>query len=347
MEETEITTCVTMKTSVPVVLKSLDAEVDKPDVGEAGGEQGSILLRQSGAHTMEDPQMTDFGTVVEMLEALQQRADPDLQQQVEKIIEALGRLQVEFSMQEGAYLVPPSCEPPTEPQIEIIGGVETDQFPDCCAVGDDEEYYCSGTLIAPTVVVTADHCHGVTRVFLSGSDVAVPEQGETIPVLQAFSHPVVDIQVLVLERVSKVAPRLISDSALIDGMTNATVVGFGHIDPQGMYGYGRKRRVEVPIMCLGCDDPDDPKRFGCLPGRELVAGHSGLMLDSCRGDSGGPLYIQGKDDRLYLLGVTSRGAREGFHVCGDGGIYVRVDLCLDWIQQVTGVQIVEPTPKTA
>jgi hypothetical protein len=23
--------------------------------------------------------------------------------------------------------------------------------------------------------------------------------------------------------------------------------------------------------------------------------------------------------------------------CGDGGIYVRLDLCLDWIQSVTGI----------
>jgi len=97
--------------------------------------------------------------------------------------------------------------------------------------------------------------------------------------------------------------------------------------------------VDVPIMSIDCGGAGDPKHYGCLPDRELVAGHSGLMLDSCNGDSGGPLYVQGADGQYYLLGATSRGARGGFHKCGDGGIYVRVDLCLDWIRKVTGAQI--------
>jgi secreted trypsin-like serine protease len=100
--------------------------------------------------------------------------------------------------------------------------------------------------------------------------------------------------------------------------------------------------VEVPITSLDCSDPHHPKRFGCLPGREIVAGQRGLRLDSCKGDSGGPLYIRKTKGEYSLLGATSRGARESFTTCGDGGIYVRVDLCLDWIREVTGVNIAGP-----
>jgi secreted trypsin-like serine protease len=71
----------------------------------------------------------------------------------------------------------------------------------------------------------------------------------------------------------------------------------------------------------------------------MVAGHRGLLLDSCRGDSGGPLYIRNTDGEYFLIGATSRGIRDSFTTCGDGGIYVRVDLCLDWIRNVTGVAI--------
>ena len=74
----------------------------------------------------------------------------------------------------------------------------------------------------------------------------------------------------------------------------------------------------------------------------MVAGHRGLRMDSCKGDSGGPLYIEDREGEYYLLGATSRGARDALTTCGDGGIYVRVDLCLDWIREVTGVEIGGP-----
>ncbi|MBW2172838.1 MAG: trypsin-like serine protease, partial [Deltaproteobacteria bacterium] len=57
---------------------------------------------------------------------------------------------------------------------------------------NDNGYYCSGTLITSSVVVTAGHCHGVTRVFLGGNNIAMPDGGETIAVLHEFSHPEVD-----------------------------------------------------------------------------------------------------------------------------------------------------------
>ena len=95
-------------------------------------------------------------------------------------------------------------------------------------------------------------------------------------------------------------------------------------------------------MSLGCESPADQARFGCRAGTEMVAGHRGLLRDSCRGDSGGPLYIQNPAGDFYLLGATSRGSRDGSHVCGDGGIYVRVDHFLDWIHEKTGVAIEGP-----
>jgi secreted trypsin-like serine protease len=71
----------------------------------------------------------------------------------------------------------------------------------------------------------------------------------------------------------------------------------------------------------------------------MVAGHQGLQRDTCKGDSGGPLYIHTGNDQYALLGVTSRGVRNGFTTCGDGGIYVRLDRCVDWIEQVTGIKL--------
>ncbi|MBC8115478.1 MAG: trypsin-like serine protease, partial [Candidatus Saccharimonas sp.] len=51
----------------------------------------------------------------------------------------------------------------------IVGGVDTDpgEFPDCVAVGSETGWCCTGTLVAPNVVVTAGHCDGgcASRVY--------------------------------------------------------------------------------------------------------------------------------------------------------------------------------------
>jgi secreted trypsin-like serine protease len=230
----------------------------------------------------------------------------------------------------------------------IVGGKRTKpaDFQDCCAVGNDQQYFCTGTLIAPNVVVTAKHCPQalpITRVFLKGVDISRPRRGEEVRVAEVFLHPdrKVDLAVLLLETDSTVTPRHVAQGAETEGATIATLVGFGTVDLGGTVGYGIKRQVKVPIKSLDCTGSGDAAKYGCRPDFEIVAGHRGLRKDSCRGDSGGPLYIPAPKSvgGYYLLGATSRGSLDSNNVCGDGGIYVRVDKFIDWIEEVTGVEI--------
>ncbi|MCD6032161.1 MAG: secreted trypsin-like serine protease [Thermomicrobiales bacterium] len=242
-------------------------------------------------------------------------------------------------------IVPPT---PTDDPDSIVGGSPTSDFPDCCAVGNDDGWFCTGTLIAPNLVVTAGHCHDdnddrlqITRVFLKGPNVANPASGEVFNVKENHAHPSADLRVLVLDvedRKPSVNYRKIAQGAEANAST-ATLVGFGTIDFDGSVGYGIKRRVDVPITSIDCSAAGDQSTFGCKPGIEMVAGQRGLALDSCRGDSGGPLYIRNVDDDVFLLGATSRGVSNAGVVCGDGGIYVRVDQFIDWITEKTGVSI--------
>jgi hypothetical protein len=234
----------------------------------------------------------------------------------------------------------------TDDPSSIVGGHPTIDFPDCCAVGDDASYYCTGTLIAPNVVVTAGHCEdetgkGPTRVFLGGVDVTQPDTGETIAVAGDFKHDEADLRVLVLDQDASVEPRHVARGSEVPAESEVSVrlAGFGTIDLGGRVGYGIKREVDVPLTSVGCDFPGDAEQFGCRPGTELVAGQRGLNRDSCRGDSGGPLYVQTRDGAYALLGATSRGVVRASNVCGDGGIYVRVDRFLDWISEKTGATI--------
>ena len=144
-----------------------------------------------------------------------------------------------------------------------------------------------------------------------------------------------------LKKPSTVTPRHIAQGPEVRA-EKATLAGFGRIDFNGTFGFGIKRKVEVPITSLGCSSNDDVNNFACRQGIEIVAGHRGLSKDSCRGDSGGPLYILGENGH-YLLGATSRGITgPNTRVCGDGGIYTRVDQFIDWITEKTGVAIEGP-----
>jgi Trypsin len=290
--------------------------------------------------------MPDYQRVFQLIEAARRQLD-----EVASEIETLRSRDaaVERALRpEGApggarrFFDPARVVPPTQTDDpdSIVGGVPTREFPDCCAVGNATQFYCTGTLIAPMLIVTARHCPDLKRAFLKGYDINDPAGGEIIEIGEEFAHEEADLRVLVLRQASSVAPRHIAQGAEVRGQ-RALLVGFGTIDFGGTVGYGVKRKVEVPITSIDCGGPGESNRYGCRQGKEMVAGHRGLDRDSCRGDSGGPLYILGAEGTYHLLGVTSRGLG-GPRVCGDGGIYVRVDQFLDWIRSKTGITIPGP-----
>jgi hypothetical protein len=285
--------------------------------------------------------MPDHQRVFQLLESARRQLD-DLALELEALRPQGAAVQRSLAGDARPIFDPATVIPPTQTDDpdSIVGGVPTMEFPDCCAVGNDTEYYCTGTLIAPTVIVTARHCPNLKRAFLKGHDTSDAAGGETIEVEREFAHDKEDLRVLVLRKPSSVAPRHIAQGAEVQGK-HALLVGFGTIDFEGTVGYGLKRKVEVPITSIDCGAPGESARYGCRVGTEIVAGHRGLSRDSCRGDSGGPLYILGAEGTYHLLGVTSRGVG-GPRTCGDGGIYVRVDQFVEWIRQQTGVTIPGP-----
>jgi secreted trypsin-like serine protease len=238
----------------------------------------------------------------------------------------------------------------TQGGTRVIGGaaVPKKTFLDCVAVGNDDQWGCTGTLIAPNVVVSAGHCSDfATRVFF-GNDVSKP--GRTVRVRERHRHPDYrkqgrqnDLLVLVLdERVENIGSRAIADKATVDEATDGRVVGFGNTDPLGSTGYGVKRQVDVPIASPSCqgtlNGEADAVAYGCDAGLEFVAGKPLLAKDSCTGDSGGPFYIETATG-WALAGATSRATNSAPNDCGDGGIYVRVEHYLSWIRSLAGVTV--------
>ena len=112
------------------------------------------------------------------------------------------------------------------------------------------------------------------------------------------------------------------------------IVGYGATDPQGEQYGTRLLRGVTTITDADCSDASC--NGSVSPGGELIAGGNGV--DSCFGDSGGPVYLQ-TADADYLIGVTSRGLESSPTPCGGGGIYTRADAVATWIEQESGATL--------
>jgi secreted trypsin-like serine protease len=95
-------------------------------------------------------------------------------------------------------------------------------------------------------------------------------------------------------------------------------------------GAGIRRKVKDVVAAVP-ETETESRKIGCHLGKEFAAGGQGI--DTCNGDSGGPVFAREKDGKWVLVGTTSRATRvqtidgnavignEPLSPCGDGGIY--------------------------
>ena len=239
--------------------------------------------------------------------------------------------------------------------MRVLGGrpVPVGELPDCVAIGCSTEWLCTGTLIAPNVVLTAGHCAGCSDFVFFGNDTRGVRPGKKgagsivkvsdREVPPKFDGVRDDLMLLILDTRVKIPPRTLATTAQIDGARDGRVAGFGWVDPVGKRKHGDKRFADIPIVSHDCKGrvgkATDAARYGCFPRLEMVAKLEGRnRKDTCKGDSGGPLYVRaGKS--LLLAAVTSRATGDRDETCGDGGIYVRVDRYKAWIEKAAGIRL--------
>lgn len=240
--------------------------------------------------------------------------------------------------------------PLSEQQSAIVGGttVQPGQWPDAVAVIATTGY-CTGTLIAPDVVLTAGHCAKLRplEVIADTIDFASADGVRaTVASTQAYVNwqTSYDVAVLVLASpIGEVAPRKLGTTCTFDRFarnTQVRLVGFGATNASGSQTNSLLKQAFTVVT-----DPECTGGNGCKqavsPGGEFVAGGTG-QADSCFGDSGGPVYLDTPGGAV-VVGVVSRGLANATTPCGSGGIYVRTDKLVDWIAQTTGKQVATDT----
>lgn len=223
----------------------------------------------------------------------------------------------------------------------VVGGttVPPGKWPDAVAVLGPKGT-CSGTLIAPDVVLTAGHCAGIQpdEVVIDSTNYNA-SGGQRRKVASITSYPdyqkSYDVAVVVLDRpVDGIAPRTIASKCTYAGFsadTTVRLVGFGLSQADGGGVNTTLREAVAPVL-----DPDCSGGNGCRdaasPDGEFVAGGGGS--DSCFGDSGGPVYLETARGPVLIASV-SRGLAGNPEPCGGAGIYVRTDKLVAWIEKTT------------
>ncbi len=231
---------------------------------------------------------------------------------------------------------------PEKSMPKIVGGekAEADAWPWMVALVDgNHNYYdqfCAGALIDAKWVATAAHCVNEPPFqVLLGID-NLDETGVRINAKNVFIHPrffnsdglvVPDIALIELETEATQTPIPLYDGrGSLEGVM-ATIIGWGATDASGsMYPYDLME-ARVPIVDQAvCENA----YYGIITDWEVCAGYEAGGVDTCAGDSGGPLMIN-DGGAWKLAGVTTWG--EGCAQPGFYGVYARISSLYDWISR--------------
>lgn len=238
-----------------------------------------------------------------------------------------------------AVLGPDAVTVPPPAPTPIFGGTVSapGAWPTAVAINAGT-ILCTGTLVAPTVVLTAAHCLAddppIGSVYVRlGNDINQPDAPKLTVVSYRYdpqfcaadtcTEDIHDYGYVILAEPQAIAPtRIINTQAewneVMSVGEDVTIVGYGLAEGASITGL--KREVEVPIT-----------RFS-KSGLEFQAG--GDDKDSCQGDSGGPAFATLASGEVVLAGITSRG-----YTCGKGGFYAVPYGGMCWLQQTSGLDL--------
>ena len=216
------------------------------------------------------------------------------------------------------------------------------------ALGD--RIFCGGTVVAKRWVMTAAHCLHTTagqieqpssmRVVAGITDLRDDNFVEEVIVTNIFIHPEYDNDinlppndVALLELATDVdAPvaTLFDGDASLYADTLGYIVGWGATEFAREVGTNLPDRLQdatVPLISEAtCNLPES--YGGIVTSKQICAGYVEGGIDTCSGDSGGPLFII-ENGQIVQMGITSFG--DGCGLPGKFGIYTDVAQSIPWL----------------
>uniref|UniRef100_A0A3P8V1T8 Coagulation factor IX n=1 Tax=Cynoglossus semilaevis TaxID=244447 RepID=A0A3P8V1T8_CYNSE len=244
----------------------------------------------------------------------------------------------------------------SKPFHRIVGGeaVTSGEIPWQVALilRSSGELFCGGSILSQSWVITAAHCLVEIEeefiVRIGEYNILIQEDTEQdFEVLEKHVNPLYDadeslynhdIALLHLKtpitfsttvRPICIGPQAFTE-ALITTSSPATVSGWGRMRYMGATS-NTLQKVEIPVVDrTDCTHSSSTKISHSM----FCAGYNNVAKDACQGDSGGP-HANRIHDTWFLTGIVSWGeecAKDGKY-----GVYTRVSLYYNWINQVTGL----------
>src|SRR5215813_8187623 len=221
---------------------------------------------------------------------------------------------------------------PEEKELPIIGGEPDSGDPSVVAVygvrpGSPGGLLCTGSVVAPTVVLTAAHCVaasetglGVRFSVLTGANLSRGD-GEQLAVREVHANPRWsphnleaghDEGVVILSQPTRLRPLSLNRHPLANSTLGqlARIVGYGLADSSTQTGDGIKRQVLTRLQSMST----------------ALIGVGTRRRGTCNGDSGGPAFME-MGGTETIVGTTSFGNSD----CTDGGYDARVDTDLAFL----------------
>jgi secreted trypsin-like serine protease len=219
----------------------------------------------------------------------------------------------------------------------IIGGDSSDpgEYPATGALVRGRSYRCTATMIAPDVVITAAHClegDGWGDFGFTLESDLTAEVTNVVPVLTFHQHPDFhfegaeykqlarrnDVAVVILEE-----PIFGVPVERLDNPLRAAELGDG--TELTLCGYGRNTWAVPKTAGL---KRDAIVYVGVSTNWELQSVEEDPQ--PCKGDSGGPVFVEASDGGRLVAGLVSRAAGDS-QMCDSGAIYTRISAYSDWV----------------
>ncbi|KAI9296213.1 trypsin-like serine protease, partial [Neoconidiobolus thromboides FSU 785] len=232
----------------------------------------------------------------------------------------------------------------------IINGVEVKPFfkyPWMAAIRRNGGSFCGGVLLSETYMITAAHCSksGNNREFkilahrhnLKMSNER--ENGFSLEVIKRTVHKEHDIAIWELEKNTnfrlnnKIRLAPLNDHSSVPGENSnklVTALGWGWVKTGGP-GSSTLMQVEVPLVEQSkCHKLWNKRGVDINIDTQVCAGWPEGRRDTCKGDSGGPLFYE-EDGQYYLVGLTSFG--DPCAKANTPTVYVRASYFESWIKE--------------